>query len=182
VDDFYIYYEPESDANSAGAIKAVAPIQLKEMGDMDFIRVPSKTGLSFTKGTVSLNYWVVVWNSDAGEMQLTKQDITSVPAPKLLTVIPKRQENTQVAVTWKPLENIFNVRTRGISISHPDITMKFFVTRLDDPNILYHHFEVQLLDTMNRKGYDLLCDVEIPKKFSVYTKYGLERYQLLIER
>jgi hypothetical protein len=184
VDDFYIYYESEPDTNLVGVIKAVAPIQLKELADMDFIRVPSETGLSFTRGTTPLSRWVVKWNSNSGKMQLVQQNYDAARSTSLrfLEAIPTRQKKAQVTVTWKPSENSFNVRTRGVSIEHPNTSMVFFVTRLDDPNILYHNFTVPLLDTMQRKGYDLLCDAEIPKKFSVYTKHELDRYQLRIER
>lgn len=190
MDDFYIYYKPESGVSWEGTIKAVAPTQLKVMGDMDSIRVPAEIGLGFIKGTTTLNNWVVKWNSDACEMRLFDKtqlaehlsNNSGVGSSRLFKSTPTQQEKPQVIVTWKPSENIFNVRTRGVSISHEDLIMRFFVTRPDDPNIFYHQFEVQLLETMNRRGYDVLYEVEIPEKFSVYTKYDLERYQLRIER
>lgn len=180
MDDFYVYYERETETSLAGAIKAIAPTQLEEMGDMEFIRVPSEVGLSFTRGSMVLSRWFVKWDSDG--MQLTEQDNIRQTVVKFLTVVPTRQTKAQVIITWKPSENIFNVRTNGVSIEHPNINMVFFVTALDDPNIPYHDFTVQLLDTMNRKGYDLPCSVELPKKFSVYTKHELKRYQLRIAR
>ena len=71
MDDFYIYYElPAGSPSQGGVIKAIAPILLKNMGDMDFIRVPAETGLTFNKGIEPLNQWVVKWNSDTDEMKL----------------------------------------------------------------------------------------------------------------
>lgn len=183
MDDFYIYYEPKSDAHTTGVIKAVSPTLLEEMGDMKFIRVPSKKGLEFITGTEALNYWVVEWSVELGEMCLVKQDSKYINpvAAKFLRPIPSRQEKTQMTVTWNRAEGIFNIRTRGIRITHPNITMGFFITHRDEPNILYYSFMVHLLDTMNRKGYNHKCDTEIPSEFSVYTKHELERYQLRIE-
>ena len=183
MDDFYIYYEEvENQASVIGSIKAVAPIELKEMGDMNFIRVPPEVGLGFTRGTTPLNNWVVAWDSDAEKMVLKQEDETKQPeAPKILRSIPTNEEKPQITVTWKKSEGVFNVKARGVSISHEDIVMHFFVTRKDDWNILYYPFTVHLLVTMNRKGYDIPCDVELPDEFSVFTKYALERYQLRVE-
>jgi len=182
VDDFYIYYEPDTQASLVGVIKAVAPIELKEMGDMEFIRVPSDIGLGFTRGTTPLTNWVVRWDADADAMCLVQLETDSLrEAPKFLEVIPTKEENPQTTITWKPSEGVFNVRTRGVSITHPNLDMNFFVTRECDPNILYYHFSVRLLATMNRVGYDIPCNVSLPKKFSVYTKFELDRYQLRYE-
>lgn len=182
MDDFYIYYEAESDAQLVGVIKAVAPARVKEMGDMEFIRVPAETGLAFTRGVVTLNHWVVKWNPDDGEMQLIQQDILQPTVPKFLEAVPTRQPRSQVVITWNPSEKSFNVKTRRVSITHPNLNMFFFITRLDDPNIIYHHFVVELIDTMTRKGCDIPCDTKLPNKFSVYTKPELDRYQLRTER
>ena len=184
MDDFYVYYEATSHGNMAGAIKAISPTNLSEMKDVEFLRVSSEVGLSFTVGAEPLNGWVVAWDSNKSEMSMVKQDnnFTTNVAFHFLESIPLRQTKTQVIVTQKQEENIFNVRTRGVSISHQNIKMAFFVTRLDDPNILYYCFQVPLYDTMNRKGVDFAYDVELPKRFSVYTKQELERYQLRTER
>jgi len=183
VDDFYVYYEPTAHGTMAGVIKAISPTKLLEMKDVEFIRVSSKIGLSFTVGSEPLNGWVVAWDSNKSEMDMVKQEnvFTINVASNFLESIPLRQIKAQVIVTQKREENIFNVRTRGVSISHQNIKMAFFITRLDDPNILYYYFQVPLYDTMNRKGVDFAYDVELPKRFSVYTKQTLERYQLRIE-
>lgn len=183
MDDFYIYYEPDPQSPTIGIIRAVAPIELDEMNDMEFIRVSSEIGLSFTKGSESLNQWIVRWTPEFGEMCLHKQEQNK---PKIvadfLEIIPTRQTKAQVIVTWKRESNMFNVRTRGISISHPNIDMFFFVTRQGDPNIIYDYFGVALRDTMNRKGLDISRDIILPKKFSVCTRTAFDRYQLRIER
>ena len=182
MDDFYIYYVLSDTSHLVGEIKAVAPVELKEMGDTEFIRVSSEVGLGFTRGTTPLNNWVVAWNADADTMRLTQaQTEANEEKPKIFQVVPHRQENPQTIITWKASEKTFNVRTRGVSISRPDFTMHYFVIREDDPNILYHHFSVQLLETMNRVGYDIPCNVDLPDRFSIYTKPDMERYQFIIE-
>jgi len=182
VDDFYIYYELGQQAY-IGTIKAIAPSELNEMGDMEFIRVPSEVALSFTKGSESLNRWVVKWLPEFSEMRLYKQKPDRPEIVKeFLQIIPTRQTKPQVIVTWKRKSNTFNVRTRGISITNTNMDMNFFVTRLDDPNIYYHHFSTELLETMNRRGLDIPCNIVLPKKFSVCTKTTFDRYQLRIER
>ena len=183
MDDFYIYYELRQESHTIGTIKAIAPIKLDEMGDVEFIRVSSEVGLSFTRGTESLNRWVVKWLPEFAEMRLHKQKSARPEmAIDFLSVIPTRQTKAQVIVTWKRESNMFNVRTRGISITNTNMDMNFFVTRLDDPNIYYHHFSMELVETMNRKGLDIPCNIVLPKKFSVCTKTTFDRYQLRIER
>jgi len=182
VDDFYIYYELEHQSHSIGTIKAIAPRKLDDMGDMEFIRVPSKIGLSFTKGSESLNRWVVKWLPEFAEMRLYKREIEKLESvTNFLQIIPTRQTKAHVTVTWKRESKLFNVRTRGVSISHPNIDMYFFVTRLDDPNIIYHQFNTSLLETMNRKGLDIPCDITLPNRFSVCTRTAFDRYQLRTE-
>jgi hypothetical protein len=183
MDDFYIYYEPIPQGNMAGVIKAISPTKLVEMKDKEFIRVSSEIGLSFSTGAEPLNGWAVVWDSGKSAMSMVKQDnsFTTNATFNYLEAIPSQQTKAQVIVTQKQEKNVFNVRTRGVSISHRNIKMAFFITRLDDPNILYYHFQVPLYDTMNRKGVDFKYDVELPERFSVYTKQELERYQLRIE-
>jgi hypothetical protein len=182
VGDFYVYYEPTTHG-TAGVIKAISPTKLSEMKDVEFICVPKEVGLSFTVGSEPLNGWVVAWDSSKSEMCMVKQDnsFTTNVEFNFLEAIPLRQIKAQVIVTQKQEDNIFNVRARGVSISHQNIKMAFFVTRLDNPNILYYHFQIPLHDTMNRRGVDFAYDVELPKRFSVYTKQTLERYQLRIE-
>jgi len=184
VDDFYVYYEPTPNNAMIGVIKAISPSKLSDMEAVEFIRVPSEVGLSFTIGSEPLSGWVVSWDSDKGEMDMVKQDTSSLTnlSVNFLRAIPTRQEKAQVVVTQKPKENVFNVRTKGVSISHFNSPLAFFVTRLDDPNIIYYHFQIPLYDTMNRKGIDFRYSVELPKRFSVYTKYAVDRYQLRIER
>ena len=182
MDDFYVYYEPTPNNAMIGVIKAISPSKLAEMGDAEFIRVSSEVGLSFTIGAEPISCWVVSWDSDKGEMGMVKQGSITNLSANFLKAIPTRQKKAQVIVTQKPKENVFNVRTKGVSISHFNAKMAFFVTRLDDPNILYCHFQIPLYDTMNRKGVDFKYSVELPKRFSVYTKYDLDRYQLRIER
>ena len=182
MDDFYIYYEPEQQSPTIGTIKAISPRKLDDMGDMEFVRVPSKIGLSFTRGSESLNQWVVKWLPEFAEMRLYKRDIEHWESvTNFLQIIPTRQTKAQVTVTWKRESKVFNVRTRGVSISHPNIDMYFFVTRLDDPNIIYHQFSTSLLETMNRKGLDIPRDITLPDKFSVCTRTTFDRYQLRIE-
>ena len=182
MDDFYIYYEPISDAHQTGVIKAVAPTKRPQMGDMEFIRVPDTMGLAFVRGTKSLNGWIIKWNPDAGRMELAKREDSRVTEVNFLKQVPTRQTKPQVIVTWLRGDKKFNVRVRGISISQPDRTMLFFVTRRNDPNIIYHHFRVALVDTMNRKGYDIMCNSDIPDQFSVYARFDFTGYQLRIEK
>ncbi len=182
MDDFYIYFELEQQSHTVGIIKAISPRKLDDMGDMEFIRAPSKIGLAFTKGSESLNRWVVKWLPEFAEMRLYKREIEKLESvANFLQIIPTRQTKAQVTVTWKRESKLFNVRTRGISISHPNIDMYFFVTRLDDPNIIYHQFSTSLLETMNRKGLDIPRDITLPDKFSVCTRTAFDRYQLRIE-
>jgi hypothetical protein len=183
VDDFYIYYEPVSDAHQTGVIKAISPTKLSQMGDMEFIRVSDEVGLAFAKGNKSLNGWIIKWNPDSGTMQLTQRVDSRVATEiNFLKQIPTRQTKPQVIVTWLRGDKKFNVRVRGVSISQPDRTMLFFVTRRNDPNIIFHNFRVALVDTMNRKGYDIMCDADIPDQFSVYARFDFTRYQLRIEK
>jgi ribosomal protein S10 len=182
VDDFYIYYELEQQSHTVGTIKAIAPRKLDDMGDMEFIRASSKIGLSFTTGSESLNRWVVKWLPEFAEMRLYKREFEKMESvTNFLQIIPTRQTKAQVTVTWKRESKLFNVRTRGVSISHPNIDMYFFVTRLNDPNIIYHQFSTSLLETMNRKGLDIPRDITLPNKFSVCTRTAFDRYQLRIE-
>lgn len=182
MDDFYIYYELEPQSHTVATIKAIAPIELGEMGDMEFIRVPSEVGLSFTRGTESLNRWVVKWLPEFAEMRLHKQEQDRPDAViDFLRNIPTRQTKAQVIVTWNRKRKSFNVRTQGISATHPNMDMLFFVTRLHDPNIYYHHFGVALWDTMNSEGFGTPCDIVLPDKFSVYTRTAFDRYQLRIK-
>ena len=182
MDDFYIYYELEQQSHTIGTIKAISPRKLDDMDDMEFIRAPSKTGLAFTKGSESLNRWVVKWLPEFAEMRLYKREIDKPESmANFLKIIPTSQTKAQVTVTWKRESKLFNVRTRGVSIAHPNIDMYFFVTRLNDPNIFYHQFNVPLLETMNRKGLDIPCDIILPNKFSVWTRTAFDRYQLRIK-
>ena len=182
MDDFYIYYELGQQSHTVGTIKAIAPIELGEMNEMEFIRVPSPVGLSFTRGSESLNRWVVKWFPEFAEMRLYKRELDrSETVANFIQLIPTRQTKPQVTVTWKRESKLFNVKTRGVSISHPNVDMYFFVTRLDDPNIFYHHFGMVLLETMNKKGLDIPCDITLPDKFSVSTRTVFDRYQLRIE-
>jgi hypothetical protein len=126
---------------------------------------------------------VVKWLPEFAEMRLYKREIDKPESvANFLKIIPTRQTKAQVTVTWKRESKLFNVRTRGVSIAHPNIDMYFFVIRLNDPNIFYHQFSVLLLETMNRKGLDIPCDIILPDKFSVCTKTAFDRYQLRIER
>lgn len=182
MDDFYIYYELEPQSHTTATIKAIAPIKLNEMGDMEFIRVSSEVGLSFTKGVESLNRWVVKWLPEFAEMRLYKQEQgRSETAIDFLKIIPTRQTMAQVQVTWYTKSMVFNIRTRGISAAHPNVDMHFFVTRRDDLNIYYYHFSVALSATMDKKGVDIPCPVLLPDKFSVSTREIFDRYQFRTE-
>lgn len=182
MDDFYIYYELQEQSHTIGTIKAIAPLELTEMDDMEFIRVSSEVGLSFTRGSESLTRWVIKWLPEFAEMRLFKQEqVGSERTIDFMKIIPTLQRDPQVIVTWQSERKIFNITTQGISPSHPDMDMHFFVTRKDDPNIYYDHFSVALSDTMKNKGTEYHCHEMFPEKFSVSTRSVFERYQFRID-
>ena len=183
MDDFYIYYELNQPSLTVGTIKAIAPRKLNDMENMEFIQVSPEVGLAFTRGSESLNRWEVRWLPESAEMRLHKREVVRAESvTSFLRIIPTRQTKAHVTVTWNRESKLFNVRTRGVSVRHPNINMHFFVTRLGDPNIIYHQFSTELMETMIRTGLDIPCDVTFPDKFSVCTRTAFDRYQLRIER
>ena len=184
MDDFYVYYEPLSDNLTKGTIKAISPNALKEMGDMDYIRIPAERGLEFTIGDESISLWMIGWDSDVEDMAMVKYEpeVAVGPGKVPLREIPTRQSKPYTVITYSKGKREFFIRTKGISLSHQNVNMTFFVTREGDPNIPFFHFSTPLFDTMARKGVTVTCDVELPDQFSVFTKPELERYQLRTTR
>ncbi len=183
MDDFFVYYEPKQNDVSKGIIKAISPNEISDMEGFEHIRIPAEQGLTFTVGSESLSLWMVSWDSSRGEMVLEKSEPEAINDTEIvfLTEIPTVQTKPQLLVTYTRSANEFHLLTRGVSISHQNLNMLFFVTRKGDPNILYHHFSTTLYETM-RRGITIPCDVELPEKFSVLTKPELERYQLKVKR
>jgi hypothetical protein len=154
------------------------------MGDMDFIRVSPERAMSFTVGSEPIGQWVIMWNPDKEAMCLMKKKDEALPyvKTKFLELVSPHQNKAQVIVTWNQRSKMFNVLTKGVKEFNPDSKMVFFVTRLNDPNFICHHFQIPLGDTMVPEGLDIACDVELPDRFSVYTKKDFDRYNLRIMR
>ena len=182
--DYYVYYEGVPNDQTKGIIKAISPVPLAEMEELEHIRIPAEEGLAFTVGGKSLNAWAVAWNNDLECMAMTEMSAATINTAEFIFLqeIPTAQKKPQVSITYSKSDGAFLVKTRGVSISHPNVTMLFFITRKGDPNILLYHFQVALYETMSRKGFRLPCDVDLPKVFSVYTKPDLDRYQLRIQQ
>jgi hypothetical protein len=182
VDDFYVYYELTTDDEAKGIIKAIAPHSLKEMSGTEYIRITPEQGKIFTMGGESLNRWFVGYNTNQREMVLLQlREGFDTPAKSIAMIdVPTNQRTTQTTIIYVASKKMFNVRTRRVSISRVNVSMLFFVTELGDPNILFHYFKVSLYDSMGRKGVDIPCDVDLPRKFSIFTKPEVERYQLRI--
>ena len=184
MDDFFVYYEPMNDTTK-GVIKAISPSSLTEMGRYEIIRISSEQGLSFTIGMKSLTCWMIKWNNDTGKMEMFEEDRNAIFAMSFVETlffeeVPRIQTKPQLTITYSRGENSFSLMTRGISVSHQDLTMYFFVTNPGDPNILHHYFITTLYETMGRKGVVIPCNVKLPKKFSVFCKPELERYKLKV--
>ncbi len=183
MNDFYVYYEPKPNDITKGIIKGIAPHEISDFEGMEFIRIPFEQGLTFTTGDEPLSRWMVAWDNDELEMVLAKTEPEEVNNIEIsfLAEVPKRQTKPQLSITYHREKNEFHLLTRGVSISHQNLNMVFFVTRQGDPNILLHHFKTTLYETM-RRGITIPCEVELPEKFSVFAKPELERYKLKVQR
>lgn len=60
-----------------------------------------------------------------------------------------------------------------------DTKLNFYVTEYNDPNILYSKFDVLLKDLVDSKI--VITDLEVPEKFSIYTRRVLKNYVLEIK-
>lgn len=180
MDDFYVYYEALQNDATKGMIKAISPSEITDLGDLYFIRVAPEVGMEFTVGDRSIGEWMVAWSNDKQDMVLAeaKPEAMHDTGTWFLTEVPLVQEKPQTVLTHRP--GSFNVRTRGVSLSFPNVILKFFVTRKGDPNFLLEHFSVPLYETMVRKGVDMPVREDLPP-FSVFTRAEIERYQLRIE-
>ena len=182
VDDFYVYYKISND-NAFGTINAVAPHALPDM-EMEHIRISSELGIKFSKGIEALNRWTVVWNNTKQEMVLTQPEIRRVVA--LSTVLSqistddsaprKDDEWIKAILDWN--DGAFRIHIQNIGSFPENLKLVFFVTRYEDPNIIYTHFSVNLHDCLVDEKTIVEC--ELPEKFSVFTLPVLDRYLLRI--
>lgn len=177
MDDFYVYYEVSPKDLQTGVIKAIAPCCLEEMEHLNFIRVPSEVGLTFTAGIESLSRWIVSYDASEENMVLaqpvqeliqTDSEGNRVLMNSVVSLIPlpEVQEEPEVVVTWNTKEKTFSVTADS------EEPLTFYVTREGDPNIMYFKF----VET------HICCDVPLPENFSVYTRPEFSRYKLEIER
>lgn len=183
MDDFYVYYKTSDEHPDVGDIMAVSPAERSL--ELEHVRVPADIGRQFTLGTEPLHRWGVFWDAATQKMTFARRDDhkkTEESGPsRVFAQIPRGSEDSEICITWDATKKTFAVKSYGISIDHPNVTMWFFVTAKDDPNIVYFKFEADLLETMSRKGKVVDCDAALPEEFGVHTRQLFNSYRLSVE-
>ena len=163
MDDYYVYFELSND-NSVGKIKAVSPHEIKEL-EFPYIHISAEAGMKFTVGNESLGQWQVEWSNAEQVMVLVKiQHEVTVAAPTILRRVVADAEEPAVIITW--MGDHFNVFTPEKVSTEIRKKLTFFVTRYEDPNIIYGHFQVAIGDMVNGIDVDMSG---LPEKFSMFT-------------
>jgi len=144
VDDFYVYYETNTEAK-VGVIKAIAPRELAGFGD-GHIRIPGEFGRKFNTGEETPTKWEVRWNGTEMAM-CEKQEVPPSLSCGLVEVKPHdEQSEIEVVLTY------YGISVTGETVADPDneSIMWFFVTKKDDPNVLIAQFPVKVKDLHRR--------------------------------
>ncbi len=181
MDDFYVYYVIDEENPSIGKIHAIAPHEVKEMADMSFIRIPADYGLQFTVGRKSISNWIVQYDDDSEDMVFSEVTTTvGIPFVSVFFQIPHIEKNPEMIITFQKRSKCFHVAVPSKGLRRPKRKLHFFVTPVDDPNMLYFQFPVDFSIASKSDGYVVSCPVTLPERFSVFTNKVLNRYQFRI--
>jgi hypothetical protein len=155
VRDYYVHYRLNPEDAKTGIIQMVTAKNVVQIGS-EVIKVPEATAVKFIRGGESIGEWEVRWNGE--KMILTKKDMASAkehtfwqplfqlkyttPTPSFDVVLDR--DAGLFVVTGNPdcLEDVAD-----------DARLWVFVTKKDDPNVLYQDFFV----LAGEIKYDVVC-------------------------
>jgi len=177
LNDYYLYYDPPDEETRVGVIRAVTANMLAELDGTPYIRIPASFGMDLVSGEASSSDWMVVLNEKTQKMELI-ETTNYLPKNYPFSSIPKKQKNPEIVVTWDGTS--FAVTAPGVEYAVSDAKLDFYVTEVDDPHIMYQHFDCRLINAI--RGDAIVGGENVPISFSVFTKQIYDRYQLVTVR
>lgn len=162
------------DDSSVGVIKAVSAKPLPMLSEMRTIRVPMEFGIRLNREHPN---WLVVLNGKTDKVGLVeKKQVENRNYP--FARIPYEQDDPEIVLAWDGNRSM-RITAPGVEYAADGTVLDFFITNPDDPHICHHRFRCQLEDTL---GSGTVVELpELPERFSVYTKWYYERYQMVME-
>lgn len=160
-----------------GVIKAVSSKLLDELADMPYISISPGLGSGLHSGNESFSNWVIVYDDMSSKMKLVRKGNESGRICPF-KAIPIQCRSPQIVVT-KTGEK-FTVTAPEIRYVTDDVKLEFYITQLDDAHILYNEFSCNSSEALGKGMTFKITD--IPKRFSVFTRWVYDRYKLVINK
>jgi len=174
---YWAVYDPET-----GKVKGIYP---NESADSykNKIKIDKDTAEAIGEGKISLANCYIDLESDTLEITEVKSLL------KIDDILHRIIDSNWSAIEDPDLKIIHNKNKLCFALNEKtknkkrihyngDTVMNFYITDYNDPNILFEKFDIQL-NTL--KESDITFEVDLPTKFSVYTRRIFKKYVLINE-
>ncbi len=174
---YWAVYDPET-----GKVTGIYPNESADEYQYK-IQIDSEIGDAIGEGKISLSNCYIDFESDSLEITEIKSllkiddvlhripDVRweDIPNPELI-----------IKLVGKELTFSLSDQVKGKKRIHysGDTVMNFYVAEYNDPNLLFKKINIQISELANK---DVIFNIDLPEKFSIYTRRIFKKYILINE-
>lgn len=175
--EYWAVYDPET-----GQVKGIYPNDAADSFEHK-IKIENELGEAIGEGKILLSNCFIDFESDTLEVIETK---TLVRIDDVLhRIIDRKWSNdasADLTISYADKKAVFSlaekIKSKKRIHYNNDIVMDFYFTAYNDPHELYHKVSIQINELI---GADKIVEIDIPQKFSVYSRRIFKNYVIINE-